>query len=121
MTTDEASIDARVEAALERIDQPEVVAALRRYLVSPRRCLLKWDYGHPHPEFSEPHYPGFMVVADSKSDTGIAFSEYGSGPSQPWVLTGLNEPRYGMDSSWFKTLEEAFRDSRLWEEPPTPP
>ena len=56
-----------------------------------------------------------MVVADAKSDSGIAFSEYGSGPSSPWVLTFLKEPGYGMDSAWFETLEEAFRDSRFWD------
>ena len=117
MAIDEAAVANRVTAELERIAQPVVAVALRRHLVSPRRCFLRWDYGHPHPEFAEPRYPGFLVVADTKTDTGIAFSEYGSGPSHPWVLSFLKEPGYGMDSAWFGTLEEAFLDSPLWDEP----
>jgi len=110
----------RVELALGAIADARVAAALRSYLVPPRPCLLEWAYGHPHPEFPEPRYPGFIVAEFPDTGTGIAYSEFGSGPSEPWVLFLLAHPGYGMDSSWYARLEDAFRESMAWNEPPPP-
>ena len=97
-----------------------VAAALRLHLIEPRRCLLEWDYGHPHREFREPRYPGFVVAEFAESGTGIAYSEYGFGPASPWGLIWLERPGYGMDSGWYVSLEGAFRESMAWDEPPPP-
>jgi hypothetical protein len=118
---DEAAVSMRVEDELAKITDPRVLVALKKYLVRPRPCLLGWDYGHPHAEFPEPRYPGFVILEHRESDTGIAYSEYGSALyAAPWVLTGLSDPGYGMDSSWFKNLEAAFRDSMAYDEPELP-
>lgn len=83
----------------------------------PRSCLLRWHYGHAHPEFPDPRYPGFVVAEFPDHATGIAYSTYGFGPKTPWGHIALAEPDHGDDSQWFTTLEQAFRDSRAWIEP----
>jgi hypothetical protein len=117
---EEDRVAVHVQDAVASITDPRVAAALRRHLVRPRSCLLQWDYGHPHPEFAEPKYPGFIVAEFPESRTGIAFSTYGFGPRDPWGLIYLDQPGYGMDSGWFSTIESAFRESMAWEEPPPP-
>lgn len=83
----------------------------------PSALLAPVGLRHPHPEFPEPQNPGFIVAEFRESGTGIAFSEYGSGPSEPWVLLLIDRPGYGMDSEWFARLEDAFRSSMAWSEP----
>jgi len=107
----EAAVAALVAEQLAQIADQRVVDVLSKYLVPPRPCLLEWDYGHPHPEFPEPKYPGFIVMEHPGSGTGIAYSDYGSGPDMPWVLIAIEHPRFGMDSSWFDSLEDAFQNS----------
>lgn len=116
MPADAPAVAARVAAELEMIADPGVAAALRELLVPPRACLLDWDYGHKHPEFRDPRYPGFIVAEHPDSDTAIAFSEYGFGPRCPWGLVFLSKPGFGMDSGWFTDLEAAFRDSMAFED-----
>jgi len=120
MTVEEAAVAAEVEVEMARIADERLARALRRYLVEPRACLLPWDYGHAHPEFPEPCYPGFVVAEFPESGTGIAFSRYGFGPYHPWGLIWLERPAYGMDSGWYARLEGAFRESMAWSEPPPP-
>jgi hypothetical protein len=70
-----------VEEEMLRIADEGIGSALKSYLVDPRPCLLDWDYGHPHPEFTEPRYPGFVVAefpVPKGNATGIAYSEYGA-------------------------------------------
>ena len=117
---DETGMRARIDKDLAKISDEKLKRALSKHLVAPRACLLDWDYGHPHTEFSEPRYPGFIVAEFPESGTGIAYSEYGSGPRCSWVLIWLEEPGYGMDSGWFDSLEAAFRESMAWDEPAPP-
>lgn len=114
MPLNEADVAARIDAEVALIADRNVASALRRYLVPPRACTLDWDYG---PELS---YPGFIVAEFPESGTGIAFSEYGFGPSAPWVLIWVERPDFGMDSGSFAKLEGAFRDSMAWDQPPPP-
>lgn len=104
MAVDEAAIAARVADELARIADEQVVAALRKYLIPPRSCLLDWDYG------PEAQYRGYVVAEFPEKGTGIAYSEYGFGPTSPWVLIWLDRPGFGMDSSAFTTLADAFAD-----------
>jgi hypothetical protein len=117
---DEAGVRALIGEELAKISDEKLKRTLNELWVAPRACLLDWDYGHPHTEFSEPRYPGFIVAEFPESGTGIAFSEYGSGPTYPWVLLWLKRPGYGMDSQWFASLEAAFRESMAWDEPAPP-
>jgi hypothetical protein len=117
---DEAAVSARVIEELTKISDEKMKRAINKYLVAPRACLLDWDYGHPHPQFPEPRYPGFIVAEFPESETGIAFSEYGSGPGYPWMLIGLKRLGYGTDGSWFISLEAAFRASIACDLPSPP-
>jgi hypothetical protein len=117
---DEAGVQALVGEQLARISDEKLKRALNDYLIAPRACLIDWDYGHPHTEFPEPRYPGFIVAEFRESGTGIAFSQYESGSMYPWVPIGLARPGYGMDSGCFASLEAAFRDSMAWDEPAPP-
>jgi hypothetical protein len=120
MEPEAAKVVRLVDAAMAEIADPSLAQALRACLVSPARVLLRWDYGHPHPEFAEPCYPAFIVAVLGETRTGIAYSEYGFGPGAPWGLVWLDRLGYGMDSGWYRTLEGAFRESMLWDEPPPP-
>jgi hypothetical protein len=111
---DESAVAARVDAELARIEDTRLAETLRGYLVPPRRCTLEWDYGPPD------SYPGFVVAEFPESQTGIAFSEHGFGPKNPWVLIFLEWPGFGMDASAFSKLEDAFRSSMAWDEPHPP-
>jgi hypothetical protein len=117
---DEERVTGQMRDAVASIADPRLAAILRQHLVRPRPCLLQWDYGHPHPEFPEPRYPGFIVAEFPESRTGIAFSKYGFGPRDPWGLIDIDRLGYGMDSGWFPTIESGFRESMAWQEPPPP-
>ena len=105
-------IEALVARQLASISQPELVGCLRSLLVQPRCEQRPWDYGAPGQT-----YPCWIVTEHQPSNTGIAFCESGFGPSYPWGLLFLQGPylSMGMDSQWFVSLEEAFRDSMAWE------
>ena len=107
-----ADIEAQVARQVARISQPELLEALRPLLVQPRCEQRPWDYGAP-----DQTYPCWIVAEHQGSNTGIAFCESGFGPSCPWGLLFLHGPHssMGMDSQWFASLEEAFRDSMAWE------
>ena len=112
-----ADIEALVAQQLGRISQPELARAIRPFLVQPRCEPRPWDYGEPNQT-----YPCWIVAEHRPSNTAIAFCESGFGPSYPWGLLFLSGPHLnmGMDSQWFKSLQEAFRDSMAWggENPP---
>jgi len=63
-------------------------------------------------------YPGLVIAEFAESGIDIAFSEYGFGPSSPWILIFLDRPGFGMDSSAYARLDGAFRKSMAWNEPP---
>jgi hypothetical protein len=120
MVLDPIPVTVLVREGLASIADARVATVLREHLVEPRPCLLAWDYGHPHAEFPEPRYPGFIVAIFASSGTGIAYSAYGFGPAYPWGLVFIDNPAYGMDSGWYATLEAAFRESMAWDEPSRP-
>lgn len=97
-------VQALVVQQVKAIADLRTAAALRAYLVSPRRCELAWDYG---PVDS---YPGFIVAEDPLTGIGIAYSQHGFGPGMPWILVRVNSPGFGMDCSAFDSLEGAFRE-----------
>ena len=67
-------------------------------------------------------YPCWIVLEHRASNTGIAYCAYGFGPGDPWGLLFLGGPHLsmGMDSAWFVTLEDAFRQSPACDVPAPP-
>jgi len=109
---DVVRLDAIVKSELERISQAELVSTIRSLLVPPRCELRPWDYGTPGMA-----YPCWVVLEHIPSNTAIAYSEHGFGPSSPWGMLFIHGPHMsmGMDSQWYVSLEDAVRESRAWE------
>jgi len=103
-----------VEREIDRISETKVKDRVRELLVVPYAVERLWDYGAP-----DRHFICWTVLEHPESNTGIAFCGQGFGPSYPWGLVSLSGPHMniGMDSGWFVSLEEAFRDSVAWDEP----
>lgn len=106
-------IDGLVRAELIRIADSNVRDAISRLLVTPRCEDRGWDYG---PSLST--YPCWIVLEHRASGTAIAYCEHGFGPRCPWGLIWLDGGSMGMDSAWFKSLEDAFHESWASEDRP---
>jgi hypothetical protein len=101
-----------VEREIESVTDRRVVDQIRALLVTPNPVERLWDWGAPSQRFT------WTVLEHPESNTGIAFCSEGFGPRCPWGLVSLSGPHMsiGMDSSWFVSLEGAFRDSFAWQE-----
>jgi len=101
-----------IEREIAKISEQDLIALIRKLAV-PLRCEQRgWDYGKPNEE-----YPCWIFAEHPESNTAFAYTEYGFGPSSPWGLLSING-RYmsmGMDSGWFVSLEDLFRESMAWE------
>jgi hypothetical protein len=102
-----------VEREIESVTDRRVAEQIRSLLVTPNAVDRLWDYGTPDERFT-----CWTVLEHRESNTGIAFCAEGFGPSYPWGLVFLSGPHtnIGMDSSWFVSLEDAFRNSMAWQE-----
>ena len=109
---DQQRIQSLVDLQLSSIADPRVADAIRQLLVVPREEPRPWDYGLP-----DHSYACWMVLEHAASNTGICYCAQGFGPKSPWGLLFLKGPHkgMGMDSSWFQSLEEAFRDSHAFD------
>lgn len=111
-----ATVEALVVREVESIEQPDL-RALAQLLRAPLHVEeWPWDYG---PEGQT--YPCWIAFAHPPSNTAIAYCSQGFGPSYPWGLLFLAEPRsMGMDSQWFLSVEDALRNCPAWkgENPP---
>lgn len=100
-----------LQKALADIPNPDVVASLRGYLVTPREVVRDWDYK------DDTQFSCWIIAVDPDSQTAIAYCDIGFGPACPWGL--LNEPsqfnEMGPDSCWYFRLEDAFRQSMMWD------
>ena len=84
---------------------------LSRCLVSPRSHMRTWGWSRLPEEFE-----CWMIAESQKYDYGIAYSDFGFGPSRPWGLVFLSHCNFGADYCWYPHLEEAFADSRFTDE-----
>jgi hypothetical protein len=91
---------------VHRIGDSTVREALGARLRRPVLHEREWDYGLPEDRFA-----CWTVVEDESGDTGIVYSVFGFGPHSPWGLVSLSNLSFGMDSGWFRRLEDAFVDS----------
>jgi hypothetical protein len=57
-----------------------------------------------------------MIAESQKYDYGIAYSDFGFGPSCPWGLIFISQSNFGADYCWYPRLENAFADSRFTDE-----
>ena len=103
-----------VDREIRRIADTRVADRIRQLLVFPYAVQRPWDYGAPNEQFT-----CWTVLEHRQSNTGIAFCSEGFGPSDPWGLVSLSGPymNIGMDSSWYKSLEDAMRESMAWDQP----
>jgi hypothetical protein len=103
-----------VDLELRRIADAGLAKRIRELLVTPYPVTRAWDYGKPGDGFV-----CWTVLEHSPSNTGIAFCSEGFGPSDPWGLVFISGPHMsiGMDSAWFKSLEDAMRESAAWDAP----
>ncbi len=109
MAISSLQIRALVANELAGVSEPSVKAYIGSLLVEPQIVMRQWDYG----EIGEV-FPCWSVLNHSRSNTGIAYCEYGFGPKNPWGLVGLSGSDHksmGMDCGWFPTFLEAFFDS----------
>jgi hypothetical protein len=108
-------VDRLVQGELGRISEPALVNAIAPFLVTPRLEDRAWDYGSP-----DQTYPCWIVLEHPPSKTGIAYCAEGFGPANPWGLLFLSGQHLstGMDSGWYMTLEDAFRQSMACSLPP---
>jgi hypothetical protein len=102
----------RVAGEVDRIGDENVSRELRKILVEPYAVERPWDYGAPGEA-----YECWTVAEHRPSNTAIAYCEKGFGPASPWGLVAIagDYIGMGMDSGWFRTLEDAFRDSFAWQ------
>src|SRR5262245_218248 len=106
MPVSAASLTEQIRAELAALGDRRVIEHVRRLLVPPKIEMRGWDYGTPGQE-----YPCWLVLEHAASNTGIAYSEYGFGPSFPWGLLHLRGKEHmsmGMDSGWFDYFLETY-------------
>jgi hypothetical protein len=106
-----AEVRAVAENALKIVIDPSIANGLRSFLTSPRQGMRTWDWNKPYVK-----YPVWVVAESTQYDYGIVFSDYGFAPENPWGLVFLSHTNFDADYCWYRSLEEAYKDSRLIEE-----
>ena len=116
-------MDAAKLARLFEIEMASIQQAELRQSVADRVVALpvarpvKWDYGEAGQTFE-----CWYLCEDAETNTAIVYCEQGFGPREPWGLINLEGPHatMGMDSQWFRNLEDAARNAAFWdgENPP---
>ncbi len=100
-------MSALVDSQVKIIADPIVRASLQSFLVPPIKQQRGWGYDGS----SDETLLCWLVLEDTKSDTGIVYSDMGFGARNPWGLVFLSKLITGDDSGWFQTFEHAFYDS----------
>jgi len=113
MAIDADTLKTLVVRELRHLSDVRVLSQIRRLLVEPNAVLRNWDYGAPGQQF-----PCWIALADPKSNTAIAYCEYGFGPRAPWGLICLipdddGHSSMGMDSGWFSNFLDAYFESSV--------
>ncbi len=110
MSITSIQLQSLIEAELASMRDVRVISHIKSLLVEPTEILRGWDYGTPGQV-----YPCWAVLNHIRSNTGIAYCEFGFGPKNPWGLVTLSGSSgmmsMGMDSGWFKSFIQAYFDS----------
>ena len=105
-------ITALVESELARFRFNDVKEAFEKTLTAPERQEREWEYGPGGTSFE------CWVVARVSHEWGIAYCQFGYGPSSPWGVVNLHDQTYfGPDSCWYARLEDAFIAAVPWKGP----
>lgn len=104
-----AKIQALIEAEISTLQDLRAVSHIRSLIVEPTEVLLEWEYADD--ENPEETFPGWLVLSHLKSNTGIAYCEFGFGPRRPWGLISLSNLSMGMDYGWFSYFLDSYFDS----------
>ena len=100
-----------IDTELEFVSDVRVIDHVRSLLVAPQIVQRFWNYGEP-----DTKYPCWSVLQHESSNTEIAYSEFGFGPTYPWGLVFMSgsedEMAMGMDSAWFPCFMEAYFESK---------
>ena len=104
---DSAGVQALVESQLSAMKDRRLAEEIGALRIPPRCEQRRWDYGSPGQTF-----PCWFVLESRTVSVGIAYCEQGFGPMQCWGVMFLTGPNtsMGMESSWHRSLEEAFLD-----------
>jgi hypothetical protein len=103
------NIEKKIQNELEKLN-PLLSSHLRSYEVNPHQIFLEREV---NPDATIECWIAFKKAAH---DIGIAYSEQGHGPKNPWGLVWLSGKRasqLGADYEWFASLGEAFLDSGM--------
>jgi len=112
MSISSRQLTALIEQELTTIDDTRVIDLIRSLLIEPKKEPRAWEW-----DKLQPKYLCWSVLEDRKHDTGIAYSEFGFGPENPWGLVFINGPKgeltFGQDPGWCKSFLDAFFESRI--------
>jgi hypothetical protein len=104
-------VRAVVEGEVRKITDGSIVQGIQTFLITPRLEMRTWGWGKTPAD-----YPVWIVAESSRYDYGIAFSDYGFAPEHSWGLVFSSHRDFDADYCWYSTLEDAYKDSRLFEE-----
>ena len=104
-------MDKLVAREIAAIGDASVRAALERRLVPPRCVMRNWDYA------DDVQHACWIIAEDPLRNTSIAYCDHGFGPASAWGLlnTESKHSEMGPDSVWYSRLEDAFRQSLMWD------
>ena len=104
-------IDTLLAREVAAIGDVSVRAALEHRLVSPRRVIRDWDYA------DDVQHECWVIAEDPLTKTSSAYCDRGCGPACPWGLLNMDSEfnEMGPDSAWYSRLEDAFRQSMMWD------
>ncbi|WP_087119388.1 hypothetical protein [Brevundimonas sp. SH203] len=111
MPISSADVAVLINRELSVLADDQAKQAVLRGLIDPRPVALDWEYGNPGQQFE-----GWVVFDhEAESDTFIVYCEHGFGPASPWglvfAIAHQGRRSMGMDSGWFRSFMDAFRDS----------
>ena len=103
-------VEAKVRAQLAQAT-PELANALRAFLVKPYLQMRTWEYAARD---SQAEILPCWVIADLRSlsiSVGFAYSAQAHGAyGNCWGLVFVNDKYFGMNDSWYRSLEQALID-----------
>lgn len=104
------SVRILVQGELKSFVQVGDVEAIEQFLVEPWVQTRGWDYSKTLPE----SFPVWVVAEDKQRNYALLYSEHGFGPEAPWGIAFTSDRYFGMDSAWYPSLYQAFRESWLY-------
>jgi hypothetical protein len=108
-----ARVQEIVDIEVSRIADEAARLRISELRVRPYPVEREWYYGT-----AGQRYTCWTVLEHPELNFGIAYCEEGFGPRRPWGFVALSGPQMGIgpDFEWYSSLEDALKDSPLWED-----